>query len=188
MREIKVIDKAAFNKYIEARRDYRRYIKIAPQPEVAELKKKTVEALSKQAFPGMKALESAVNVINGRATAHTYSAGEIVSRLEDVELDLRKRGVTLANLVGTRVSLFSEVPTAKSYSRRSHTAIASHVTAVRRATGWYVEHISKTERYTGPGGSEKITPTIGASARADIVKAALEGLNVVDNTNPTIEW
>lgn len=180
IKPIKVIEKAAFNKYLEARREEKRYNKsYAPDPAVADFKKgKTIEWYAK-AFveAGHTALTQELERINGRAKTHTYNyATDISHRLESVELDLRKRGVTQANLVGTTVTLLSEVPTAKAYARRSRTAIASLILAERRSTGWYVTKVEKIERWTGPGGEEKIVPTITAAARDDIVKTALDGL------------
>lgn len=180
--KIKIIEKAAFNKYVEARRELRRYEKSFRPSEEAIANKKTVVAHWKaKAFPdvGYLCLQVELIRVNGRAQRHTYTdAGTIIDRLEGVELDLRKRGVTLANIVGTTVTLLSEVPTAKSYARRSRTAIASLILAERRSTGWFVTKVSKIERYTGPGADEKIVPTISAKAREDIIKTALDGLIV----------
>lgn len=190
MKPIKIIDIAAFNKYIEARRDYRRYIKFAKEGDpVGVAKAKALQRLRDLAFPeaGQTALSEALFKASGRAHKHIYSADEIADRLESVELDLRKRGAVLKRLPGASATLISEVPTAKSYARKARQAIASLVRAERRTTGWFVTSVERTERWTGPGGEEAVHVSINEATRDDIIKAALDGLTVVKPVNPAAE-
>lgn len=189
MKPVKIIDIAAFNRYIEARRDYRRYMKISPQAEVAEAKRKVVDMWHAKAFPdvGQTLLAKALETASGRAQKHTYSADEIADRLERVELDLRKRGAVLKRLPGASATLISEVPTAKSYARKARQAIASLVRAERRTTGWFVTSVERTERWTGPGGEEAVHVSINEATRDDIIKAALDGLTVAKPVKPAAE-
>jgi len=114
---------------------------------------------------------------NGKATAHTYTyALEIERLVEQAESKLDRDGVTVKNCAGTVVIAWSGVPTSKSYGRTSRgPVIATMVTLRRNGSAWYVDAVSRTDRWPGPGGGEKIIVSISKAARDDVVCKALAG-------------
>lgn len=121
--------------------------------------------------------------VNGRATTHTYGWSDVQRIVTAAEDDLARSGVTVANRAGTVVVALSGVPEAKAYARASRSAIATKLTLRRTTSAWVLESAAKVERYTGPGGGEKVSTTISAAARDDIIKTAMTGYAVKEEPN-----
>jgi hypothetical protein len=134
-----------------------------------------VEQAIAAAHPDREKLIAAVTEANGKATAHTYEAHHVESIAERAEQQLARDGITVEHRVGTIVTAVSEVPTSKAYNRQSRSAIATRVVLRRTTACWVLEKVERCERYTGPGGDEKIAITISEAARDDIVRRALDG-------------
>jgi len=121
-------------------------------------------------------LEALVNGVNGRATTHTYTAFAVKELVLSAEERLERAGVKVANRPGTTVTCVSE--TARS-------GIANRLVLTRSTVGWLLtafEKIQIVQRYTGLGREEKISTTITEEAKADIVKNAMHGFEVVKPT------
>lgn len=120
-------------------------------------------------------VQAALDDVNGRAIAHTYSASDVQRIICAVERDLDQSGVTVAHRAGTVVTASSGVPVAKAYK---YPAVANRITLRRTGSAWMLDAVTKVERYTGPGGSERIDVTISPEARDDVVRNALDGFTV----------
>ncbi len=174
-KQIRILDlkKHAAQRKLQETHDTRRKAGL----NVDDLTAQLVDAAA-AAHPDRNLLEQAVAEANGKASAHTYNATQIEWLAETAEKRLARDGITVANRVGAVVTAISEVPTAKAYNRKSRSAIATRVVMRRTTACWIIEKIEKFERYTGPGGDEKIVTTISEAARDDIMRKALDGYAV----------
>jgi hypothetical protein len=121
------------------------------------------------------AVRSALDGVNGKATAHTYTtARELVAIADAIERKLEKHGVALKDRSGVKITATSGVPTAKAYNKQARSAIATRVTFERGGSAWYVVNVERVERYTGPGGDERIAVTLTDAAREAVIRNALE--------------
>ena len=121
------------------------------------------------------ALYDALAAVNGKASAHTYNTpGDLVAIASAIERKLERHGVPLKERAGVTVTALSGVPTAKSYNRQARSAIATRVTLQRGTSAWYVTNAARVERYTGPGGDEKIAVALTDAAREAVIKNALK--------------
>lgn len=125
--------------------------------------------------PEAREIANACEAVNGRAAQYTYGASDIINIAIAAEAELEKRGVSIKNRPQCVVTALSAVPTSKSYNRKSRTAIATSITLRRGSSAWYVDRIERAERYTGPGGDEKLTYSVTDAAIADITEKALKG-------------
>jgi phytoene dehydrogenase-like protein len=121
------------------------------------------------------AIWDALEAVNGKARTHCYTtAGELVRIADAIERKLERHGVALKIRPGVTVVAISGVPTSKSYARKgSRSAIATRVVLERGASAWYVTNIERQERYTGPGGDEKIKVTMTDAVREAVIRNAL---------------
>jgi hypothetical protein len=121
------------------------------------------------------AINDALATVNGKATSHTYTrSSELVAIADTIEARLEQHGVPQKLRAGIEVTALSVVPTAKAYNRTSRTAIATQVTLTRGTSAWYITGIGRVDRYTGPGGDEKISVKLTDAAREAVIKHALE--------------
>ncbi len=178
--KIKLFDLKARKSHIEhKRRRYalRRHME-TPGFNAADIKAKLAEMDAAPeailACPHAADIHAALSDVNGKATAHTYTTvGALIDIASDIEAKLERHGVPLADRVGVTVSALSAVPTSKSYNRQSRSAIATRVTFLRGTSAWYVTGMERVERYTGPGGDEKIKATLPDAARDAVIRNAL---------------
>jgi phytoene dehydrogenase-like protein len=121
------------------------------------------------------AIWDALEAVNGKARTHCYTtAGELVKIADAIERKLERHGVPIKSRPGVTVTAISGVPTAKAYARKgSRSAIATRVVLERGSSAWYVTNIERQERYTGPGGDEKIKVTMTDAVREAVIKNAL---------------
>lgn len=118
---------------------------------------------------------NALDAVNGKATAHTYQfCSQILDLVLLAEKRLIKHNVPQNARAGTVVTALSAVPTANAYARKgSKTAIATKVVIERTSTGWFLTAVERVERYTGPGGDEKITIALTDDGIEAVTKNAL---------------
>lgn len=108
--------------------------------------------------------------VAGRARTHTYIfPTEIANIIIDAEKKFAKYGIAKKYWRGNKIVARSGVPTSKSYARKGRTAIASEVRLERGSKDWFLVGVNKIDRWTGPGGDEKITITISKTAMENIV-------------------
>lgn len=111
----------------------------------------------------LNAIKATLDEINGRATAHVYSASEIIELAQGAESRVygllgRKddmKGAVLHACSGTKV--------AKSYRGKR---IATRVKLERRSSEWWLVDASTTDLFPDQGGYERLSLTTAQDARA----------------------
>lgn len=88
-----------------------------------------------------EALEAAATAANGKATAHTYNAAQIIARAEAAEAKLEKLGIPKADRVGAVANLASGEALPKAYKWARVITLAR---IERKSTGWVLTSISST--------------------------------------------
>ena len=129
-------------------------------------------------------LEGALEAANGKAAAHTYIVSNIRAHVLNIEKQLGKSGIPASRRSGIKVTLKSGVPTAKAYARNSRTAIATQVELLRGTDAWFVTNIARIERYTGPGGDEKVDIVLTPDATKAVIDHALSGYSYSEAVLP----
>jgi len=117
-----------------------------------------------------------VTEANGKATTHTYTPHDIVKIAIAAEVEMRQRGVTLANMPGTLVNARSGLPTAKAYK---NAAIAGFACIERKTAGWYLVSYHKDQCYTGPGAEEKLRYQVTEDAAEDIARKSMKDISII---------
>ena len=113
---------------------------------------------------------------NGKATTHTYTPRDIVNIAIAAEAEMKRRGVTVANMPGTIVNAWSGLPTARAYKSA---AIAGFACLERKTAGWYLISYDKEQCATGPGAEEKIRYQITDNAAEDIVRKSMKDIFII---------
>lgn len=94
-----------------------------------------LEKVTVLAEPLLDIIQIELDRVNGRAAARVIrSAREILAIAIEVEFDLRSKGVTIENLVGTEVSY---------YRGAGFKGVSTSFGLVRGFTGWFVQNIEK---------------------------------------------
>jgi len=184
MKKIKLFDLSARKTAADLQEQRKRYINRLSESWGSDADKDRIKGLLAEidANPAatltahdIDATRSALDGVNGKATAHTYTtARELVAIADAVERKLESHGVPQKIRAGVKITAMSGVPTAKSYNRQARSAIATSVTFERNGSAWYVTDVRRVERYTGPGGQEKIVVGLTDAARYAVIKNALE--------------
>jgi hypothetical protein len=85
----------------------------------------------------------------GRATAHVFHASDIFRLGVQAEKRLSNLGLIKKEMVGAKVCARSGTPTSNAYKRAARSCVCTSVTMERRATGWFIVGIAKTDAYAG---------------------------------------
>jgi hypothetical protein len=112
-------------------------------------------------------LSNALEAVNGKATASTASAMDILNATEVCEKRLAEFGISKSSRIGAEMTYTSGGSVAKSYKYKR---IANVIRAVRGGSYWYVTSITKVELWPNQDGGIKVGLT------ADQEKTALAGV------------
>ncbi|MDA0337722.1 MAG: hypothetical protein O2782_21360 [bacterium] len=93
------------------------------------------------------ALLVALAEVNGRATAHTASVGDITRWADEAEAKLQALGIRKTDRVGAvcRRESGEKMPSAYSARSRASKCKRTQITMRRRATGWFVTFMTAGE-------------------------------------------
>ena len=112
-------------------------------------------------------LSNALEAVNGKATASTASAMDILNATEVCEKRLAEFGISKSSRIGAEMTYTSGGSVAKSYKYKR---IANVIRAVRGGSYWYVISITKVELWPNQDGGIKV----GLNAEQE--KTALAGV------------
>jgi len=182
--KLKLFNAKDYRKHIEftaKREQVRRRIDITPTNDTAQRELISAKLAEMDNMPesnlfavDAKKIHDALDAANGKATRHTYgSSTELMAITKRAERLFDRHGIPQDKRSGCTIVAISGVPESKSYARQSRSAIATRVEFLRGASAWYVTAITRVERYTGPGGSERFTVALTDDARASVIKNAL---------------
>lgn len=117
----------------------------------------------------LEKISDALESVNGRATAHTFTTANEVREVAKIAEDqLAASGVPLAERSGCTITATSGDAVANRYKNRR---IATRVTLVRGSGAWYLTEIATTEIY--PSGPAKPSIKLTDKAREAVMRAAL---------------
>ena len=116
-------------------------------------------------------LENKLDVVNGRAQTHTLTAYDIVNICEQVETDLRARGLSKADLTGTVFIYRPGFSLPGAYKGRP---ITNRISCKRIADGWRLVSAEKIDTY--PQTPRHLRITISDNARDKILSYALRDI------------
>jgi len=136
--------------------------------ELAEIRRDETLKAARAALP-LEKIFDALEGINGKATAHTFTtANEIRAVAKMAEDQLAASGVPLAARAGCEIIATSGEVVANRYKNKR---IATRVTLQRGSGAWYLTSVSTTEIY--PAGPGKPSIVLSDKAREAVVRAAL---------------
>lgn len=113
-----------------------------------------VEVHSEPATPTVVKVVEALKRVNGAATAHTYSATDIVLLAKWAETRLENLGIAKADRKGAKLASTSGERVAAAYMKRSYgPRIATHVVLERGSSCWYLTDVARDEVWERAGKS-----------------------------------
>jgi hypothetical protein len=112
-------------------------------------------------------LSDSLEKVNGKATASTASAMDILNATEFCERQLAEFGISKSSRIGAEMTYTSGGSVARAYK---YTRIANRITAVRGGSFWYVTSIAKIELWPNQDGGSRV------GLNADQEKTALAGV------------
>lgn len=114
-----------------------------------------------------KAIEAALAEVNGRATAHTFTAfGEVQNMAATAETKLGALNIPKTMRKGAAWSETSGTAVTNAYAKKSSTRAAKWVRLERRSADWFLTNVGKTEIYKEGGGPGRLTLTKEQAAKA----------------------
>ena len=97
-------------------------------------------------------IDAALATVNGKARTHSYgSMWDLTMVADKADRMLAGYGIPKKQWVGAAVTAVSGDRVPNAYNRKGHTRIATKVTLERRATGWFLTEIGRTEIYQEGG-------------------------------------
>ena len=113
--------------------------------------------------------------VNGRATAHTMTAGDVEQVARMVERDLINRGARKKDMPGTVVHYRPPGP-GKAYARKARYFTTTEITLQRGASAWFLTRAQKADHWSDAPASLLIEVSTVMHER--IVDAATQNLVV----------
>jgi len=119
------------------------------------------------------AIEATLGAVNGRASSFAITGYWQVQKVADAA-ESRLETLPKAERVGAMAAHVPDGPAAKAYK---YSAASTRLTLERRATGWFLTEIARTEVYPGTSGYLQLSIT---QAQADeIARRAVAGFRIL---------
>lgn len=118
-----------------------------------------------------------LDLVNGKAQAHTLSASNVVFLARETEELLMNKGVTQKNIIGAEVSLRPAGKKASNaYAAKASSSITTRVRLRRVTDGWRLIEAKRDHCYVNQ--SEAKSVHVHPAAHADILRTATRGILV----------
>jgi hypothetical protein len=130
-----------------------------PDKQTEDIKMKAIKITAKN----LLVIQAALVKVNGKACAHTFSAGEIIDVAEHAEFELLNLMGNKKDAVGATVFARSgnKLPNAYKYSRQ-----VNKITIERRSSGWWLVYVGCYETWDKSGSRSSLTLTAAQDAKA----------------------